>query len=142
MKSHNTVLGFLSALSIASASANEIIIQEIGNGMTNPLVSTSFEVNRELGRAWVAVSVGDGFREGDSSDFRILVPGLLYDAAQGQIRYEDTVCATVKTTKLFKGLNIKPKKACVLGSRVIEKTIDTGFERVKEQRLQILLNVL
>ncbi|MBS1962039.1 MAG: hypothetical protein JST04_07480 [Bdellovibrionales bacterium] len=147
MKKQIVLLSILSSLVAFSASAKEILVHEEASALTAPLVSAEFEVNKDLGRVWIAIGVSDQFREagaGAMSDVRVKLPGLTYDAARGEIAYEGTVCAIAKQNaldKVFHAVRIKPTKACKLTSRSIYRDVDNGYEIEKTQYLQVYLSV-
>src|SRR5262249_57468322 len=84
---------------IGVANAEEVIVYEAVGG-SSQLVSASFAVKRELGRAWVDVQVQSSASSGEPVLYPPIekhVDGLYYDSARKQVLYrtasEPIVCA-------------------------------------------------
>src|SRR5262245_31500514 len=95
-----TLTGFFTALLLANAvpavakTAKTVVVMEGPLPAGRSATRARFDVNAELGRAWVVVDfLEDDGLLGDSSPReiaeRVLVPGLSYDRASGEIRYKD-----------------------------------------------------
>lgn len=107
--------------------------------------SGTFDVNRELGRAWVVVTIHDhdhhdrGY-QGDS--YRQLVEGLSFDGSKIRLDHEGQMfeCADVvqRGRSIFR-YNQVTKTGCDFEKREAIVLRDTGFEVIKEKRLQVYL---
>ncbi len=121
---------------IGVANAEQVIVYEAVGG-SSQLVSVSFAVNRELGRAWVDVQVQSG---GSSSEpafdppIEKQVDGLYYDSARKQVLYRTAtgpiVCAE-DATALW-ATYLKSTGNCRLIPITEQRKIDDGFD-VREQ---------
>jgi len=120
---------------IGVANAEQVIVYEAVGG-SSQLVSASFAVNRELGRAWVNVQ----FQSGQSSEpafdppIKKQVDGLYYDSARKQVLYRTAtgpiVCAE-DATALW-ATYLKSTGNCRLIPITEQRKIDDGFD-VREQ---------
>ena len=120
---------------IGVANAEQVIVYEAVGG-SSQLVSASFAVNRELGRAWVNVQV----QSGPSSEPAFYPPiekqvdGLYYDSARKQVLYRTAtgpiVCAE-DATALW-ATYLKSTANCRLIPITEQRKIDDGFD-VREQ---------
>jgi len=116
---------------IGVANAEQVIVYEAVGG-SSQLVSASFAVNRELGRAWVNVQLQSSPSSEPAFDPPIEkhVDGLYYDSARKQVLYRTAtgpiVCAEDATTYL------KSTGNCRLIPITEQRKIDDGFD-VREQ---------
>src|SRR5215471_12474331 len=122
---------------IGVANAEQVIVYEAVGG-SSQLVSASFAVNRELGRAWVDVQI-------QSTDFYVeglppvdvivrRVDGLYYDSARKQVLYQtgaETIVCAEDATFLW-STHLKTTGRCQLTSSTERRKIDDGFD-VREQ---------
>lgn len=109
---------------------------------------TYFNVNQELGRAWVEILVGQVMRNDPenmpTSSFRALVPGLSFDSSTNTIVLEQggelKECARVRRIggDVFNHNVVTPTN-CRLTTRKVLVSVDTGFEIRKEIHLQVFL---
>ena len=120
---------------IGVANAEQVIVYEAVGG-SSQLVSASFAVNRELGRAWVDVQVQSGPSSEPAFDPPIEkhVDGLYYDSARKQVLYRTAtgpiVCAE-DATALW-ATYLKSTGNCRLIPITEQRKIDDGFD-VREQ---------
>lgn len=138
----------LLALMISTvALADSAVIFETKNH-SNYDVVTTFEVNKELGRAWVNVSLAEYW--GDSThydDRRVKIEGLSYDAATKSIvlerNGEKIVCGVIYNRRwvIDIGGSIRETKRCTFTVKKFKVTEDNGFETYKVPMLQVLMNV-
>jgi hypothetical protein len=147
MKSTLLLLGLLS---LSLAQAEEIKIMDLNkydlSGSTS--VRSQFEVNEELGRAWVKVTLVAWHPDdaGDAQSFRVKVPGLSYDADSGSIILtrdgEITECARVEERgrSVFRRKVIEEKK-CEISGRWKRVTYDDGFEIQETEKYEIFLAI-
>lgn len=100
-----------------------------------------YRVNTELGRAWFKVELQDmsPFEELDYQDKRVMPEGMVYDASNNEIRINDTICATTRTTR--RSIKIYPTGRCLLSDNEKTISIDDGFNIVKKKQLDIILTV-
>src|SRR5215471_19075595 len=116
---------------IGVANAEQVIVYEAVGG-SSQLVSASFAVNRELGRAWVNVQLQSSPSSEPAFDPPIEkhVDGLYYDSARKQVLYQTAtgpiVCAEDRATYL------KSTGNCRLIPITEQRKIDDGFD-VREQ---------
>lgn len=138
------MFALLFALLSFSAFAAEIKVLDLP-AWNQTFSSGTFDVNRELGRAWVVLSIHDhdhhdrGYR-GDS--YRKLVEGLSFDGSTIRLDHEGQMfeCATVEQRgrSIFR-YNKVTKIGCDFEKREVIVLRDTGFEVIKEKRLQVFL---
>jgi hypothetical protein len=127
---------------IVNAKASEIKILEIPNYLRH-YVSVKFNINPELGRAWVETTVSD-FNFEDNKTYRTLVKGLSYNAQNEVILLENSLqfieCAEIQTVGrgIFKNQKIQNTN-CRFEIRSIEVSMDDGFHIQKVHRTQIFL---
>lgn len=131
----------LCLLTMGAAHASEAVVLETLDFYTYGKAEARFEVNKELGRAWVVMDITE-FRRGPRSDHRTrsireLVPGLSYDAASRTIVYDKDgalhECAKVTSRgrSIFRYDKITPLN-CSLNVKKAKKEVDDGF-RVRHQ---------
>lgn len=138
------MFALLFALLSVSAFATEIKVLDLP-AWNQTFKSGTFNVNRELGRAWVEIMIHDhdhhdrGY-QGDS--YRKLVDGLSFDGSVIRLDHEGQMfeCATVITRgrSIFR-YNQVTKTGCDFEKREAIVLRDTGFEVIKEKRLQVFL---
>src|SRR5215831_6017758 len=122
---------------IGVANAEQVIVYEAVGG-SSQLVSASFAVNRELGRAWADVQIQstDFYVEGLPPVDVIMrrVDGLYYDSARKQVLYQtgaETIVCAEDATFLW-STHLKTTGRCQLTSSTERRKIDDGFD-VREQ---------
>jgi len=118
---------------IGVANAEQVIVYEAVGG-SSQLVSASFAVNRELGRAWVDVQIQstDFYVEGLPPVDVIMrrVDGLYYDSARKQVLYQtgaETIVCAEDATFLW-STHLKTTGRCQLTSSTERRKIDDGFD--------------
>lgn len=121
---------------IGVANAEQVIVYEAVGG-SSQLVSASFAVNRELGRAWIDVQVQSRARSSEPAfdpPIEKQVDGLYYDSARKQVLYRTgtgpIVCAE-DATALW-ATYLKSTGNCRLIPITEQRKIDDGFD-VREQ---------
>lgn len=139
------------ALTFSSvAVADSAKIFEISNyGASKNDVSTTFQVNEELGRAWVNVSIADRrFEDISYDDHRVKVAGLSMNAEKTAVVLEQdgalVDCATVTPKRGVFGrrnLIIRPTGRCTFEAKTAVVEIDTGFEIQRQRKIQVYMNV-
>ncbi len=109
--------------------------------------SSTFNVNHELKRAWVESTVQDTFNHDDRPHnrgqvHRELVSGLSFDGSVVRLDHEGQMfeCATIvqRGRSIFR-YNKVTLKDCSFASKEVVVLRDTGFEVIKEKRLQVFL---
>lgn len=110
------------------------------------VISSNFQINKELGRAWVEISLDDSTFS-DTDDYqtlRVKVPGLSFNQEQSTIEllHEGQLieCAKVKVVgkSIFKRTVIK-NTSCDLVSMINYVDYDDGFEIKKRRHAQLIL---
>ncbi len=90
----------------------------------------SFDINADLGRAWVVLQFDDRDPESLSSEYRVKVPGMKFDQTTREVVIEDetgrTVCAYEK--KVLFGKILKETKNCSFVEKFQTVEYDDGFE--------------
>lgn len=133
---------------LSTAFASEIPVVEMSErDLRN--VSAVFEVNKDLGRAWVTVKITEPRRRDEprrQETHRTLVEGLAFDAARGVITLDHEgqliECATAVERGRFIFRHTKITNTnCSFRSQIVTKEYDTGFEIIKKKRLQVFLVV-
>lgn len=138
------IIALFFAFMTVSAFAAEIKVLDLP-AWNQTFKSATFEVNKELGRAWVEITVHDrdhadrGYR-GDTH--RKLVEGLSYDGQVVRLDHEGQMfeCANVvvRGRSIFRYSQVT-KTGCDFVKREAIVLRDTGFEVIKEKRLQVFL---
>jgi hypothetical protein len=95
----NLILSLGLTFSSIAAADSVKIFEVANNGVPKHDVSTSFEINEELGRAWVSVSLSESWGDDTTyNDTRVKVEGLSYDAETKSIvlnRHGETIVCGV-----------------------------------------------
>ena len=138
------MLAFLMALITSSTFAAEIKVLDVP-AWDLSFKSATFDVNRELGRAWVEIKIDDRShhdRGYQGETYRKLVEGLSFDGSTVRLDHEGQMfeCATVvqRGRSIFR-YNQVTKTGCEFVKREAVVLRDTGFEVIKEKRLQVFL---
>lgn len=127
-----------------SAMASEKTIYKTWN--LNAELSAQYQINPELGRAWVELEIDDSPSDPDwePEEKRIKIEGLSYNAETKEIIFTDesereTVCAVVKKKgrTIFRTTRIYKRKACKFKIGYITKMVDDGFY-VKKKKYKIM----
>lgn len=138
------MIAFVIALFSFSAFSAEIKVLDLPEwGLTYK--SATFNVNKELGRAWVEVTIDDrnhhdrGYR---GEVYQKLVDGLSYDGRTVRLDHEGQMfeCAdlTVRGRSIFR-YNQVSLTGCKFEKRVVTVLRDTGYDITSEKRLQVFL---
>ena len=131
----------LCLLVAGAAQAADVVVLETPDFFIHGEAKAHFEVNKELGRAWVVMDITE-FRRGPRNEqrtrsIREKVPGLSYDANTRTIVYDKDgalhECAKVTTRgrSIFRYDKITPLN-CSLKVKKAKKAYDDGF-RVRHQ---------
>ena len=139
------------ALTFSSmAVADSAKIFEVRNyGAAKNDVTTTFQVNETLGRAWVNVSIADRrFEDTSYDDHRVKVAGLAMNAEKTAVVLEQdgalVECATVSPKRGVFGrrnLIIRSTGRCTFETKVASVEVDTGFEINQVRVIQVYMNV-
>ncbi len=110
--------------------------------------TAEFQVNKELGRAWVNVSEAESWGDNTSyTDNRVKVEGLSYNAADKTIVLERDgqliVCAEIYNRRFVidVGGSIRMTKRCSFSQKKVTVQVDNGYEVYNVKMLQVFLNV-
>src|SRR5215813_15670764 len=128
---------------IGVANAEQVIVYEAVGG-SSQLVSASFAVNRELGRAWVNVQLQSGPSSEPAFDPPIekQVYGLYYDSARKQVLYRTAtgpiVCAE-DATALW-ATYLKSTGNCRLIQSTERVSVDDGFDVHEKMVAKVVLD--
>lgn len=129
------------------AAAESTLIFETKN-YANYDVTTEFQVNEKLGRAWVNVELAEYW--GDSTtydDNRVKIEGLSFDVATKTIVLEkdgeQIVCGSMYNRRwvIDGGRSIRNSGKCTFSVKKIKKQFDNGFEVYYVPMIQVFLNV-
>ena len=139
----------LSIFVVSAVHAGEIKIKSISQYELwgSASASAAFEINKDLGRAWVEVTTSPNDPDHMSDVERIKIEGLSYDQQSGAINIDFegkiTTCAEYKTVgrSIFRQKLIKMTENCKLEGRWKTFTYDNGFEIVKTSKYEIFLIV-
>jgi hypothetical protein len=132
------------ALTLASvAQAAEMKLLDIASSSFHGDAQARFNVNLQLGRAWVETTVTDhSFEQEDV--YRSQVAGLSFDQELNAIVLEREgqliECAevTMRGRSVLRHTRIRPTN-CSLESRFVTVMVDDGFTIKKQRRLQVFL---
>lgn len=129
------------------ASAESILLLETRYDRSTDYLP-EFQVNKELGRAWV--NVVEAEFNGDSSyytDNRVKVPGMSYNAADKSIVIERDgeviKCAEIYNRRFVIdiGGSIRLTKRCTFSQKKMTVAVDNGYEIYNVKMVQVYLNV-
>ena len=126
------------------AAEKSILVLEVKKDLTEPTptISGHFNLNKDLGRAWVTVAFA--YYTGDSTKYHstlssVLVEGLSFDTQTKRILYNRDGIETVCADKKWYGL--KATKNCAFQVKEITRRTDNGFYIVNETYYQVFMNV-
>ena len=130
------------------AAADSIKIYETQSTGIDSLLP-EFEINKELGRAWVNVVERQFW--GDESTYHdnlVKVEGLSYDTTEKVVVFEKEDGERVVCSKLYNrrwvidiGGSLNDTGACTFEVKKVKVNVDNGFEVSKVTMLQVFLNV-
>lgn len=141
----------LCLLSFSAAYASESLVMEVPDSFWQSESRAKFEINKELGRAWVTLVTNEN-RGGSRRDrleryereTRQTVPGLSYDAASRSIVFDHEgalhECASVtpRGRFIFRYDKITPTN-CILKVKKAKKQYDDGYHIRKKDVIQVYL---
>lgn len=137
----------LCLLSFSAAHAAESLVMEVPDSFWQSESKAKFEINKELGRAWVTLVTTENRgsrRDRFDRETKQTVPGLSYDAASRSIVFDHEgalhECATVSTRgrSIFRYDKIIPTN-CTLKVKKAKKLIDDGYHMRKINVIQVHL---
>lgn len=100
-------------------------------------INTKFEVNRELGRAWIQIDFLDLANEGPmlSKTIRKAVEGLSYDPSSKSVvhRIGDKTIVCAEDAHFLWMKYLKPTGNCSIRVVTEERVVDDGFHTSKER---------
>jgi hypothetical protein len=114
-------------------------------------VSASFEINADLGRAWVNLEIDDAPSDPDSDSYdkRVKIEGLSYEVDTKEVIYTSengivTVCSQTRTRGrgIFRNTRMKNTQACFFEEGKEIRSHDDGFyvSTRKYQTLTLVIN--
>lgn len=147
MKIFVIVFSFI-AVNAYAKSKTEVSLESTGFQSKTPLIETSYGADRELGRAWIVLTLKDKISgENDGAPVetvKVKMDGLTFDPVTGNIVYEKdlekTVCATQKrilTKKYF-----KKSKNCQIDVSLETRKVDDGFKLKDKRVANVVLDVV
>jgi hypothetical protein len=139
----------IALLTLASASSFAKTINLYTTWNTHAQITSKFDINADLGRAWVSLDINDSPNDSESmsEEKRIKVQGLSYDAQTNEVIYtsdgRNIVCAVAVTRGrgIFRNTTIKNSKDCSFKTIIETKMVDDGFN-VRRQRYQTIQLVI
>jgi len=147
-KKMKTLLAFAIALTSLVASADVIKLTEFKNNRDLELYRTTYRVNKELGRAWIEVTISDyKFDELHYSDVRVKIPGLSYSADINGVVYnkngEEIVCGTFYNARwtIDMGMSFKETGRCNITTNNYSKKVDDGYYIKDVKMTEVLLTI-
>lgn len=105
-------------------------------------VHSHYEINKDLGRAWVLLEVRESFREDDVFYKRVAVPGMHFDNSTGQVvlnkNGQNTVCAQLEQRRILgiPSQRLAHTGECRIETHTKQVSVDDGFF-VKPRNLTI-----
>ena len=150
MKMPSTVLGGLLLTAVSVAHASPVTLKLADHGLMRVYQpQTQFEINPDLGRAWVSVSfdLKPAWDESPAWHERIAVDGLRFDAEKNAVILtlpdREVTCAAVEQRQFLglSGYRIQPTDACRLETITDRKPVDNGFFISNREVSRTLLHV-
>lgn len=143
-----TLLAIALALTSLVASADVIKLTEFKNNRDLELYRTTYRVNKELGRAWIEVTISDyKHDELHYSDVRVKIPGLSYSAELNGVVYnmngEEVVCGTFYNARwtIDMGMSFKATGRCNISTSNYVKKVDDGFNIKNVKMTEVILTI-
>jgi len=144
MRSLIKLLGAVGIGFVGVANADQVIVYQAPLA-SDHLISASFAVNRQLGRAWVDVDVRS-IVGGSEPEFNPPIPwhvdGLYYDSARKQVLYRTAtgpvVCAEDATS--LGATYLKDTGNCRLTQSTERVSVDDGFDVHEQMVAKVVLD--
>lgn len=146
------LLVVLFAVMSSTLMAGEIKVMSLSEsqarwGIAN--IEQSFDINAELGRAWVNVSVYESMGETSmySEDYRVKIEGMSFNAQTGSVNIDHegqiVECAKLvsKGRWVFRHKKLQMSERCKFSQKWVTTTFDDGFEIQKRNTLHLSLIV-
>lgn len=134
--------------STSLAIASEVLVLDIFPWGFNYGVSSTFRVNKEMGRAWAEIEVIEEVNYSQSSrkHYQSKIEGLSYNEALQAIVYESegklTECATVRPGgRIFRGDRIHTTGNCTFKHRYVKVPYDDGYRTGITTKLHVYMIV-
>lgn len=132
MNSRNMIIVSLMSLVVpALAQASPLVVLERERDSETSSITANFEVNRELGRAWVEILIRDSGYSGSDALVGVIrkpIEGLSYDQATNQVVYvnggRSVICAV--DSGFFQKV-LRPTGDCPIVISSENRTRDDGF---------------
>lgn len=148
MKVFAVLLAFFSLSTACALSDAEVSLDStVYHSSQPPSVETRFAADKDLGRAWILLTVKDRIAAENNGappeTVKVRVDGLSFDPATGDIVYEanqhKTVCATQR--RIFVKQFYKQTRDCQISVSFDTRKIDDGFNLREERIANIVLDV-
>lgn len=131
----------IALLSVSTLAANAATIKLHSTWNLWADIKPTFEINAELGRAWVNLEIDDSPSDPDSmsEDLRVQVKGLTFDMNTQEVIFDDNgakvVCAKVITRGrgIFRNSRIYNTANCQFNQFVETKMVDDGYYVTKKK---------
>jgi len=134
MFSSKSMMFVLMLFAAPAVHASPLVVLEREKASDTSLINAKFEVNRELGRAWVEIQITDSGLIGEDSVVEVIrkpVEGLSYDQSNNQVVFShegrSVVCANDKDL-LFQHY-LKATGECPIAVSFENRTFDDGFNQ-------------
>jgi hypothetical protein len=135
---------FASFAFATGALASEVPVAEFVVDRQEEVRGFRYELNAELGRAWIQIKTWDSECAGSEDcspegEVRAKVTGLSLNAREEIVFEEKTVCARVVRKRFgpFKRMKIVATGACSIRSEAGERVVDDGFFRRVEKTAKV-----
>src|SRR5258708_30852710 len=141
MKALSNIVGALVVGFVGVANAEQGIVYEAPVDESNHQISAEFEVNRELGRAWVDVGVQGGMTGSEPLFLPPIerhVDGLHCDSARKQGLYRTSNGPIVCADDV--GGTLKNTGNCRLTESTEQRSVDDGFDVRQEAVAKVVLD--
>jgi hypothetical protein len=127
---------FLLTSALAFSGEIELLNQRVSMG--NSYNGGSFDINENLGRAWVELTFTDSDPDSSDETVRVQVKGMSYDKSTQEIIIADETGRTVcGYKKRFFG--VRPTGNCIFKETNYMTTYDDGFEIERVEKVKITL---
>lgn len=139
-----TLIGLFLTFTTLSAFAGEITVldRNLWSYTTTTSYAQEFDINPELGRAWITLKFSDGSDGPVYNDERVKVEGLSFNPTTSQVQLDvdgvQIICANVKIRRF--STTIRPTGKCVIKQKQYSVKVDNGYEVETIEKLKITLN--
>lgn len=133
------IVAILAIASLNSFAAS-LEIYETTN-FSSQYITGSFDINEDLGRAWVELELPSSFSDSAPDYVRVKVPGLSLVGGSVILDVEgsQTECAKVRAVGIFRYRVARSTGKCVFKSKVVKTIVDDGFDTQTVRKLTVTL---